>query len=248
PVPPPPSPRRIDDDEDEELDLNKTLGVQRFQQILHPPARGPPEKHRAYNEEDFEYHRQSSHHIHHPLSKLPPEGKTKKSKKKKKKEGAGRRRGSGAGGAPTIEEDEEEEEEAEGDATTTPTPSQPGSASFPRHLTIVPETALGTNLPEDATPTDKPVDSVSAPHKGRNGLSSGPSRESPSPSTWGSIPPSSRVPPPGGSRSYDLQERRRSGNMTCGLQEHHQRQATDDSEAQMLGSADLDGIKSEYQS
>uniref|UniRef100_A0A673YCT7 Anion exchange protein n=1 Tax=Salmo trutta TaxID=8032 RepID=A0A673YCT7_SALTR len=86
--------------------------------------------------------------------------------------------------------------------------------------------------------------SVSAPHKGRNGLSSGPSRESSSPSTWGSIPPSSRAPPPGGSRSYDLQERRRSGNMTCGLQEHHQRQATDDSEAQMLGSADLDGIKS----
>uniref|UniRef100_A0A673YD94 Anion exchange protein n=1 Tax=Salmo trutta TaxID=8032 RepID=A0A673YD94_SALTR len=92
--------------------------------------------------------------------------------------------------------------------------------------------------------TSKPVDSVSAPHKGRNGLSSGPSRESSSPSTWGSIPPSSRAPPPGGSRSYDLQERRRSGNMTCGLQEHHQRQATDDSEAQMLGSADLDGIKS----
>uniref|UniRef100_A0A8C8JGQ3 Anion exchange protein n=1 Tax=Oncorhynchus tshawytscha TaxID=74940 RepID=A0A8C8JGQ3_ONCTS len=278
PVQPPPSPRRIDDDEDEERDLNKTLGVQRFQQILHPPARGPPEKHRAYNEEDFEYHRHSSHHIHHPLSKLPPEGKKKKSNKRKK--GTGRRRGSGAGGAPTIEEDEEEEEAEEesysqydgeggqtttpdtdmdthnedvqffvseddcASATPTPTPSQPGSASFPRHLTIVPETALGTDLPEDATPTDKPVDSVSAPHKGRNGLSSGPSRESPSPATWGSIPPSSRAPPPGGSRSYDLQERRRSGNMTCGLQEHHQRQATDDSEAQMLGSADLDGIKS----
>ncbi|XP_014043796.1 anion exchange protein 2 [Salmo salar] len=278
PVQPPPSPRRIDDDEDEERDLNKTLGVQRFQQILHLPARGPPEKHRAYNEEDFEYHRHSSHHIHHPLSKLPPEGKKKKSNKRKK--GTGRRRGSGAGGAPTIEEDEEEEEAEEesysqydgeggqtttpdtdmdthnedvqffvseddcASATPTPTPSQPGSASFPRRLTIVPETALGTDLPEDATPTDKPVDSVSAPHKGRNGLSSGPSRESSSPSTWGSIPPSSRAPPPGGSRSYDLQERRRSGNMTCGLQEHHQRQATDDSEAQMLGSADLDGIKS----
>uniref|UniRef100_A0A8C7KKL4 Anion exchange protein n=1 Tax=Oncorhynchus kisutch TaxID=8019 RepID=A0A8C7KKL4_ONCKI len=45
-------------------------------------------------------------------------------------------------------------------------------------------------------------------------------------------------------RGYDLQERRRSGNMTGGQQERHQRQATDDSEAQMLGSADLDGIKS----
>uniref|UniRef100_A0A8C8JJL8 Anion exchange protein n=1 Tax=Oncorhynchus tshawytscha TaxID=74940 RepID=A0A8C8JJL8_ONCTS len=231
PVQPPPSPRRIDDDEDEERDLNKTLGVQRFQQILHPPARGPPEKHRAYNEEDFEYHRHSSHHIHHPLSKLPPEGKKKKSNKRKK--GTGRRRGSGAGGAPTIEEDEEEEEaeeesysqyDGEGGQTTTP------------------DTDMDTH--NEDVQVDKPVDSVSAPHKGRNGLSSGPSRESPSPATWGSIPPSSRAPPPGGSRSYDLQERRRSGNMTCGLQEHHQRQATDDSEAQMLGSADLDGIKS----
>uniref|UniRef100_A0A8C7N6H3 Anion exchange protein n=1 Tax=Oncorhynchus kisutch TaxID=8019 RepID=A0A8C7N6H3_ONCKI len=83
-----------------------------------------------------------------------------------------------------------------------------------------------------------------------NGLSSGPSRESHNPSTRGSTPPSSsasssssRTPPPG-SRGYDLQERRRSGNMTGGQQERHQRQATDDSEAQMLGSADLDGIKS----
>uniref|UniRef100_A0A8C8EST6 Anion exchange protein n=1 Tax=Oncorhynchus tshawytscha TaxID=74940 RepID=A0A8C8EST6_ONCTS len=109
-----------------EQDLNKTLGVQLFQQILHPPARGPPEKHRAYNEEDFEYHRHSSHHIHHPLSKLPPERRKKKSKKKE----AGWRRGSGPGGAPNIEEDEEEEEadesysqnDGEGGQTTTPTP------------------------------------------------------------------------------------------------------------------------------
>uniref|UniRef100_A0A674DSR7 Anion exchange protein n=1 Tax=Salmo trutta TaxID=8032 RepID=A0A674DSR7_SALTR len=96
----------------------------------------------------------------------------------------------------------------------------------------------------------EPVDSVLAPNKGRNGLSSSPSRESHNPSTRGSTPPSSsvsssssRTPPPG-SRSYDLQERRRSGNMTGGQQERHQCQATDDSEAQMLGSADLDGIKS----
>ncbi|CAB1325762.1 unnamed protein product [Coregonus sp. 'balchen'] len=266
PVQPPPPSRRSEDDDDEERDLNKTLGVQLFQQILHPPARGPPEKHRAYNEEDFEYHRHSSHHIHHPLSKLPPERRKKKSKKKSPT--AGWRSGSGAGGACTIEKDEEEEEEdeesysqnnGEGGLTTTPTPdtdtdthnddvqffvseddpasatptpthSKAGSATLPRRLTI-------------------PLDSVLAPHKGRNGLSSAPSQESHSPSTRGSTPPSSasssysRTPPPG-SHSYDLQERLRSGNMTGGQQERHQRQATDDSEAQMLGSADLDGIKS----
>uniref|UniRef100_A0A8C7KXT5 Anion exchange protein n=1 Tax=Oncorhynchus kisutch TaxID=8019 RepID=A0A8C7KXT5_ONCKI len=231
-----PSRRSEYDDDDEEQDLNKTLGVQLFQQILHPPARGPPEKHRAYNEEDFEYHRHSSHHIHHPLSKLPPERRKKKSKKKE----AGWRRGSGPGGAPNIEEDEEEEEadesysqnDGEGGQTTTPTPD------------------TDTDTHNEDVQVDEPVDAVLATNKGRNGLSSGPSRESHNPSTRGSTPPSSsasssssRTPPPG-SRGYDLQERRRSGNMTGGQQERHQRQATDDSEAQMLGSADLDGIKS----
>uniref|UniRef100_A0A8C7TWI7 Anion exchange protein n=1 Tax=Oncorhynchus mykiss TaxID=8022 RepID=A0A8C7TWI7_ONCMY len=152
-----------------------------------------------------------------------------------KKKEAGWRRGSGPGGAPNIEEDEEEDEadesysqnDGEGGQTTTPTPDT-----------------------DTDTHNEDPVDSVLAPNKGRNGLSSGPSRESHNPSTRGSTPPSSsasssssRTPPPG-SRGYDLQERRRSGNMTGGQQERHQRQATDDSEAQMLGSADLDGIKS----
>uniref|UniRef100_A0A8C7TZH7 Anion exchange protein n=1 Tax=Oncorhynchus mykiss TaxID=8022 RepID=A0A8C7TZH7_ONCMY len=151
------------------------------------------------------------------------------------KKEAGWRRGSGPGGAPNIEEDEEEDEadesysqnDGEGGQTTTPTPDT-----------------------DTDTHNEDPVDSVLAPNKGRNGLSSGPSRESHNPSTRGSTPPSSsasssssRTPPPG-SRGYDLQERRRSGNMTGGQQERHQRQATDDSEAQMLGSADLDGIKS----
>uniref|UniRef100_A0A8C8MJZ0 Anion exchange protein n=1 Tax=Oncorhynchus tshawytscha TaxID=74940 RepID=A0A8C8MJZ0_ONCTS len=181
-------------------------------------------------------HRHSSHHIHHPLSKLPPEGKKKKSNKRKK--GTGRRRGSGAGGAPTIEEDEEEEEAEEESYSQY---DGEGGLCLYICLSVCMSVCLSAC---HCHGTSKPVDSVSAPHKGRNGLSSGPSRESPSPATWGSIPPSSRAPPPGGSRSYDLQERRRSGNMTCGLQEHHQRQATDDSEAQMLGSADLDGIKS----
>uniref|UniRef100_A0A8C7U6V9 Anion exchange protein n=1 Tax=Oncorhynchus mykiss TaxID=8022 RepID=A0A8C7U6V9_ONCMY len=153
----------------------------------------------------------------------------------------GWRRGSGPGGAPNIEEDEEEDEadesysqnDGEGGQTTTPTP----------------DTDTDTHN-EDVQVEFEPVDSVLAPNKGRNGLSSGPSRESHNPSTRGSTPPSSsasssssRTPPPG-SRGYDLQERRRSGNMTGGQQERHQRQATDDSEAQMLGSADLDGIKS----
>lgn len=48
------------------------------------------------------------------------------------------------------------------------------------------------------------------------------------------------------SRSYDLQERRRTGNMTGAEQAKYQRIPTDETEAQTLASADLDGIKSEY--
>ncbi|XP_028987262.3 anion exchange protein 2a [Betta splendens] len=55
--------------DEEELDLNKAFEVQCFQQILHPAASSPPEKRRVYDEQDFEEHRQSSLHVHHPLSK-----------------------------------------------------------------------------------------------------------------------------------------------------------------------------------
>uniref|UniRef100_A0A663M3V6 Anion exchange protein n=1 Tax=Athene cunicularia TaxID=194338 RepID=A0A663M3V6_ATHCN len=97
--------------EEEEKDLNKALGVERFEEILcdtHP--RNAEEAGRSYGEEDFEYHRQSSHHIHHPLSThLPPDTRRKKGapKKGKKKH----RRASVPGETPTIEEAEEDEDE-----------------------------------------------------------------------------------------------------------------------------------------
>lgn len=55
--------------------------------------------------------------------------------------------------------------------------------------------------------------------------------------------PSARVSSTG--RSYDLQERRRTGNMTGAEQAKYERIATDESEAQTLTNVDLDGIKSE---
>uniref|UniRef100_A0AAQ5ZDQ9 Anion exchange protein n=1 Tax=Amphiprion ocellaris TaxID=80972 RepID=A0AAQ5ZDQ9_AMPOC len=57
----------LSDEEDE--DLNKAFDVPGFQQILHPAARSPPEKHRVLDEQDIEEHRHSSLHVHHPLSK-----------------------------------------------------------------------------------------------------------------------------------------------------------------------------------
>uniref|UniRef100_A0A8C7JRB1 Anion exchange protein n=1 Tax=Oncorhynchus kisutch TaxID=8019 RepID=A0A8C7JRB1_ONCKI len=222
-------------DEEDEGDLNKALGVQRFQQIISPAPRIPDEQHRTYSEEDFEYHRHSSHHMHHPLSKLHFEGRRKKSGKKKKE--SDRKDNSGPTSSTTIEggEDEEDNEEEGGESHThlsetycetvkedvqfflsdedhlaTPTTDIPCPA---RGLEVVPQSAVST-VPEDATSTDS----------------------DPSDPT-----PLIRV----ASRSYDLQERRCTGNMTGAEQAKYERIPTDESEAQTLASADLDGIKSD---
>ncbi|XP_040922101.1 anion exchange protein 2b isoform X2 [Toxotes jaculatrix] len=233
-------------EEDDDGDLNKTLGVHRFEQILSPAAVVPDEQHHNYHEEDIEYHRHSSHHIHRPLSKLPPEGRRKKSSKKRKKDKDHKSSLAPTSG-PIEEGEDEEEEEEEGTETTSALSDServkdvefflsdedhvakrgkesPRSA---RELDIVPQSGVGADT-EDSTSTDKPVLSDTS---------------SPSPQP---VPPEhiplARVS--SASRSYDLQERRRTGNMTGAEQAKYQRIPTDESEAQTLASADLDGIKS----
>ncbi|XP_071399403.1 anion exchange protein 2-like, partial [Centroberyx affinis] len=179
PVTPPPPPRCHSDEEEE--DLNKALGVQCFQQILLPAARSPPEKHRVYNEQDFEDHRHSSLHVHHPLSKLPADGRRKRSGRKRKEA----RRGSAPSAGATIEEDQEEEEgeeesysqtDGEEGRTTTPTPDTDTVQFFLCEDDVSPPTsgqvAVATdsnlssahNLPE-ATPTNDPP-TVQTNHNG----------------------------------------------------------------------------------
>ncbi|KAK9953091.1 hypothetical protein ABG768_017116 [Culter alburnus] len=235
-------------EEEEEGDLNKALGVQRFQQILSPTPRVPSEQHRTYNEKDFEYHRHSSHHIHHPLSKLPGDGRRKKSGRKKRRSSSKEHKVcSSPSGALTIEEGEDEEEDEEEDTTegqsATPTPTadseKKDSVQFfvsddephvstpetsdplpARGILIVPSSAVCSE-PQDSTSTEEPE---------------------PAPPTPSVTEPSSL--PRVSSRSYDLQERRRTGNMTGTEQAKYQRIPTDEFEARTLASADLDGIKS----
>ncbi|KAM9436599.1 anion exchange protein 2-like isoform 2-T2 [Clarias gariepinus] len=71
--------------EEEDEDLNKAFGVQRFQQILSPTSREPNE-HRHFSEEDFLYHRHSSHHTRHHLSKHTDGRRKRTGKKKRSKE------------------------------------------------------------------------------------------------------------------------------------------------------------------
>ncbi|GLD69140.1 anion exchange protein 2-like isoform X1 [Lates japonicus] len=185
-------------EEEDDGDLNKALGVQRFQQILSPAAVVPDEQHHNYHEEDIEYHRHSSHHIHRPLSKLPPEGRRKKSSKKRKKDKD--HKSSHVPSSGPIEEGEDEDEEEEEGTETTSAPSDSEKTK---------DVETSSPSPQTAPPEHIPLARVSS-----------------------------------ASRGYDLQERRRTGNMTGAEQAKYQRIPTDESEAQTLASADLDGIKS----
>ncbi|XP_023663180.2 anion exchange protein 2-like isoform X1 [Paramormyrops kingsleyae] len=258
-----PPPLNVHQEEDEEGDLNKALGVECFQQILYTVPSVPDEHRRCYSEEDFEYHRHSSHHIHHPLARLPSDGRKKKSSKKKKSGG----HKSSSSGAPTIEEGEEEDEERtlerDGQAAVPtasavsdspnervqffltddpPTPS-PGCSLAPQPMDFVPELAMHASPPhhEDATPTDNwEQQGISTEDRSSASTAAPASPGSPRvPDT-----PSSLTRVPSTSRGYDLQERRRTGNMTGAEQARYQRIPTDESEAQMLATVDLDGIKS----
>ncbi|XP_056289436.1 anion exchange protein 2b isoform X1 [Pseudoliparis swirei] len=226
-------------EEEDEGDLNKSLGVQRFQQILNPAAAVPDEQHHNYHEEDIEYHRHSSHHIHRPLSKLPSEGRRKKSNKKKRKDKD--HKSSHVPSSGPIEDEEEEEDE--GTETSAPSESEKakdveffvsdedhvdklGKEHAARELNIVPQSAVGVETEESSS--DKPDSSDAA----SGSPQSGPAEHV----------PLARVS--SASRGYDLQDRRRTGNMTGAEQAKYQRIPTDESEAQTLASADLDGIKS----
>ncbi|XP_074841493.1 anion exchange protein 2 isoform X2 [Carettochelys insculpta] len=225
--------------EEEETDLNKALGVERFEEILqdsHP--RNGEEAGRSYSEEDFEYHRQSSHHIHHPLSThLPPDTRRKKGGLKGRKP---RRRASVPGETPAIEEAEEEDEtcdtEPERSAEDLPGRAQedeaaehrPEQPSTPTSLPSSPNEPWGGSLPMD------PLGARAEEECGAEGPSAD------EPSSPGHPVPKSQP----GHRSYNLNERRRIGSMTGVEQAQYQKVPTDESEAQTLASADLDYMKS----
>ncbi|XP_028606136.2 anion exchange protein 2 isoform X1 [Podarcis muralis] len=254
-------------EEEEEKDLSKALRVERFEEILqdsHP--RNVEEAGRSYSEEDFEYHRQSSHHIHHPLSSHLPsdprrkKGVSRKAKKKKKEKQPQPQRPSVPGETPTIEEEEEEEEgEEEADEDTCDTETE----QAPEDLMLLHGSPEGVQffLQEDDG-VDRPAEGAASPTMPHS--SSTDSGGSPAPkgvktgSSDAEEPAGTEAPSmaeagsPGralsksqpGHRSYNLNERRRIGSMTGIEQTRYPKVPTDESEAQTLASADLDFMKS----
>uniref|UniRef100_A0A8D2JGH0 Anion exchange protein n=1 Tax=Varanus komodoensis TaxID=61221 RepID=A0A8D2JGH0_VARKO len=242
--------------EEEERDLTKALRVERFEEILqdsHP--RNVEEPGRSYGEEDFEYHRQSSHHIHHPLSShLPSDTRRKKGPPKKGKRK--RSRASLPGETPTIEEEaeggEEEDERAVAWAGLFPRACLQHPLALPQFF-LQEDDALERRTEGPAPPAGplgSPTDSAGPP--GCQGCQAGQvsgGAGGPMAGIWGGAaeggspgrtPSKSQL----AHRSYNLNERRRIGSMTGIEQARYPKVPTDESEAQTLASADLDYMKS----
>ncbi|XP_016363333.1 anion exchange protein 3-like, partial [Sinocyclocheilus anshuiensis] len=137
-------------EEDEEWE--KALSVERFGDIITESAiNGADKMGRSYNEKDFEYHRHTFHHTHHPLSThLPPQRFRKrvlsmdcrrKKKRKKKKTSM-----PPSDVTPTIHEVDEEEAESETEGQCqAATPTEP-SEELPQ-LSLGSEEDLAADLP-----------------------------------------------------------------------------------------------------
>ncbi|XP_053323384.1 anion exchange protein 2 isoform X2 [Spea bombifrons] len=231
PEAPPAAALRYEDDGD----AIQALGVERFEEILqdvHP--RSPTELGKSYSEEDFQYHRHSSHHIHHPLSSHLPSDCGGRDGRKHKKRRRRKRRASVAGDTPgTIPEREEEEDEEDTDDDKTPEERVEAADTqlllfegnvSPRNGGLL-SVSLSDGKVSEQTPEEKP--------KGGEAEGAGESIGNPR--------HPHRQPP---HRSYSLTERRRIGSMTHSEDTRYQLVPTDESEAQTLASADLDYMKS----
>ncbi|XP_051261043.1 anion exchange protein 3 isoform X1 [Dicentrarchus labrax] len=266
------------EEEEEEENWEKALSVERFGDIISDSASTSGDRMgRHYTEKDFEYHRHTFHHTHHPLSThlpLPQRlrkrvhslDRRRKKKRKKKKTSL-----PPSDVTPTIHEVDEEEAESETDGQ--------GMAATPTELPdIQPQFSLGSQedleepLPLTTFHTeneDHPLSKKAAPalmkgetHNGgidvlgpnealdgeEAACSSVPPGSDPSSSTttrgWFRRKPVHHRLAGAQRSNYDLRERICIGSMTALETAVYQQVPTDEAEAQMLASADLDDMKS----
>ncbi|XP_036176454.1 anion exchange protein 3 isoform X7 [Myotis myotis] len=242
------------DVEEEDDDLGKTLAVSRFGDLISkPPAWDPEKPSRSYSERDFEFHRHTSHHTHHPLSvRLPPPHKLRRvppssarqSRRKKKKEKTSAAPSEGTPpiqeeGGTGVEEEEEEEEEEEGEYEAEPVEPPPSGSPQKAKFSIGSDEDDSPGLPGRAVST-KPLSSGDI----RSDKSPQHSVSSPSPRARAPRVTGEKSRPWSPSASYDLRERLCPGSALGSLGGPEQQVPTDEAEAQMLGSADLDDMKS----
>uniref|UniRef100_A0A803JNR2 Anion exchange protein n=1 Tax=Xenopus tropicalis TaxID=8364 RepID=A0A803JNR2_XENTR len=220
---------------EDEGDVIQALEIERFEEILqeiHP--RSPTELGRSYSEEDFQYHRQSSHHIHHPLSSHLPSEPCGRDGRKHKKRPRSKRQASAPGETPgTIQEGEEDEDEENIEGDKTPEEAaDTGNIQF----FLVDESKTVSNAA--LAPT-----TITQGKMNEDGNGPGTKERSGSVPCGDGVTRHSHRPPPT-HRSYSLTERRRIGSMTHPEDAHYHQVPTDETEAETLASADLDYMKS----
>ncbi|XP_078408811.1 anion exchange protein 3-like [Cetorhinus maximus] len=236
-----------EEEEEEEEELDKLLGIERLSDLI--SERPPREPERTYNEKDFEYHRHTSHHIHHPLStrlphhmrfrmKVPRPERKKKRRRKKKKTSV-----PPSEVTPTIQEVDEEEEE------TSEVETQNKDLSAYEEMRDPPKCYLASPESTESLVIEQQIlDSPQQPSEFYSGKAeSFPKPSLDSPDSFVRSPdkrrPLHRIA--SGQRArYDLRERICIGSMTALGAAVYQKVPTDDAEAQMLASADLDYMKS----
>ncbi|XP_061465421.1 anion exchange protein 3 isoform X2 [Rhineura floridana] len=269
---------------EEEEDLDKTLAVERFGDLISKSVLRDQEKQgRNYSESDFEFHRQTSHHIHHPLSThlpLPYKKRSPYSERKKKK----KRRKTAippSDVTPPIQEVEEEEDEEEEEGESEGEEVLEKDASAESDLEASPkgeshgkpkagltegsiEFIIGSD--DDDEEEEEEEEACGSPCPLSFHVAEECSHLSPLPCLSDLLPQKGLTSPksfsgyrdnriwdkhklwnqvPSGQRSsYDLKERVCIGSMTAMESATYQRIPTDEAEAQMLASADLDDMKS----
>ncbi|XP_013375393.1 PREDICTED: anion exchange protein 3 isoform X3 [Chinchilla lanigera] len=241
-------------DLEEDDDLGKTLAVSRFGDLISKtPAWDPEKPSRSYSERDFEFHRHTSHHTHHPLSaRLPPPHKLRRlpptsarhTRRKRKKEKTSAPPSEGTppiqeeGGAGADEEEEEEEEE-EGESEAEPVEPPPSGSPQKAKFSIGSDEDDSPGLSGRAAyPKPLPSAALCSDQSPQHAVSS------PSPRARASRIAVEKGRPWSPSASYDLRERLCPGSAVGNPAGPEQQVPTDEAEAQMLGSADLDDMKS----
>ncbi|KAM4608673.1 anion exchange protein 3 [Polymixia lowei] len=268
-----------EEEEEEEESWEKALSVERFGDIISDSASSSGERMgRHYSERDFEYHRHTFHHTHHPLSThLPPPQRLRKrvhsmDRRRKKKRKKKKTSVPPSEVTPTIHEVDEEEAESETDrqgVVATPTELPDDQPQF----SLGSQEHLGETLPlstfhleneellltEKATPTPTKGEAQEVEGQavlGHDGEKEGTEdasdsvQQGPDPSgstathSWFRRKPLHHRLTGAQRSSYDLRERICIGSMTALETAVYQQVPTDEAEAQMLASADLDDMKS----
>ncbi|XP_012994639.3 anion exchange protein 3 isoform X2 [Esox lucius] len=270
------------EEQDEEEDWERALSVERFGDIIADSAYTSGENMgRNYNEKDFEYHRHTFLHTHHPLSThLPPPQRLRKRvlsmdrhhrrKKKRKKKKTSMPPSEFTPTIHEVDEEEEAESEAEGrDLVATPTERPDNQPQFSLRSgqdlePVLPftsyhmESELQNPPQERATLTTGEEVEEGEQRKPRQDCPEQTEEEEDGDEESNNRCPSSSDPlsvttrswfrrsplHPAQRTSYDLRERICIGSMTTVETAVYQKVPTDEAEAQMLASADLDDMKS----